>query len=71
MPATVLVLCNDFSLAAAKTSKFPKGYWRWEDMLALNPYLHPDAFTAAFRIPNFLNNLFGEGAVLPFRKLFR
>jgi alanine-glyoxylate transaminase/serine-glyoxylate transaminase/serine-pyruvate transaminase len=24
------------ALAAAKHSKFPKGYWRWEEMLALN-----------------------------------
>jgi alanine-glyoxylate transaminase/serine-glyoxylate transaminase/serine-pyruvate transaminase len=24
------------ALAAAKTSKFPKAYWRWEEMLALN-----------------------------------
>ena len=24
------------ALAASKTSKFPKGYWRWEEMLALN-----------------------------------
>jgi len=25
------------ALEAAKTSTFPKGYWRWDDMLALNP----------------------------------
>jgi len=27
---------SDKALEAAKTSKFPKGYWRWSDMLALN-----------------------------------
>jgi alanine-glyoxylate transaminase/serine-glyoxylate transaminase/serine-pyruvate transaminase len=27
---------SEKALEAAKTSKFPKGYWRWEDMLAHN-----------------------------------
>jgi len=27
---------SEKALAAARTAKFPKGYWRWEEMLALN-----------------------------------
>ena len=52
------------ALEAAKTSRFPKGYWRWEEMLALNQdgfFPYTPATNLLYGLREALAILFEEG----------